>query len=168
MKITTNTVVSFHYILTSGENEEDKREVENSYNAEPTIYLHGASNIIAGLESALAGKSTGDKLAVSLEPIDAYGLHNPKNVQRVTMKHLVLQGKSKLRPRPGMVAQLNTEEGMRSVTIVKAGRHSADVDTNHPLAGKTVHFDIEILDVRAATEEEIAHKHAHGPGGHQH
>ena len=67
-----------------------------------------------------------------------------------------------------MVVQLNTAEGRVPVTVVKAGRHSADVDTNHPLAGQTLSFDIEIMEVRAATEEEIAHKHAHGPGGHHH
>ncbi len=168
MKITTNTVASFHYILREGESDDDKKEVENSRDGEPTVYLHGAANIISGLEKALQGKSAGDTLEVRLEPLDAYGLHNPKNIQRVPMKHLVLHGKGKHKPRPGMLAQLNTEEGMRSVTIVKAGRHSAEVDTNHPLAGKTVHFDIEVVDVRAATEEEIAHGHAHGPGGHQH
>ena len=168
MKITTNTVASFHYILREGTSDEDKKEVENSHNGEPTVYLTGAKNIISGLEKALEGKSAGDTLEVSLEPLDAYGLYNSKNIQRVPMKHLVLHGKGKLKPRSGMLAQLNTENGMRSVTIVKAGRHSAEVDTNHPLAGKTVHFDIEIVDVRTATEEEIAHGHAHGPGGHQH
>ena len=168
MKIAANTVVSFHYTLREGEADDDKKNVENSRDGKPTLYLHGASNIIAGLEKALAGKSTGDTLEVSLAPREAYGLHNPKNIQRVPMKHLVLQGKGKIRPKPGMLAQLSTSEGMRSVTIVKAGRHSAEVDTNHPLAGKTVHFDIEVMEVRPATEEEIAHGHAHGPGGHQH
>ena len=168
MKIAPNTVVSFHYVLREGEADSEKTEVENSNSGEPTLYLHGSSNILPGLEQALEGKSIGDTLEVSLKPQDAYGLHNPKNVQRVPMKHLVLQGKGKARPRAGMLAQLNTSEGMRSVTIVKAGRHSAEVDTNHPLAGKTVHFDIEVADIRQATEDEIAHGHAHGPGGHQH
>ncbi len=168
MKIAANTVVSFHYTLREGEADDDKKDVENSRDGEPTLYLHGASNIIAGLEQALADKSTGDTLEVSLPPLEAYGLHNPKNIQRVPMKHLVLPGKGKARPKPGMLAQLSTSEGMRSVTIVKAGRHSAEVDTNHPLAGKTVHFDIEVIAVRSATQEEITHGHAHGPGGHQH
>lgn len=168
MKITPNTVVSFHYSLHEGEEGQERTEVENSHKSEPTTYLHGASNIIAGLESALEGKVIGDSVSVSLAPQDAYGLRDPGNVQRVPMKHLVLQGKGKLRPKPGMLAQLNTSEGMRSVTIIKAGRHSAEVDTNHPLAGKTVHFEIEVSQVRAASEEEISHGHAHGPGGHQH
>jgi len=67
-----------------------------------------------------------------------------------------------------MVVKLNTSEGQVPVTVVKAGRHSADIDTNHPLAGQTLTFDVEIMDVRAATEEEVAHGHAHGVGGHQH
>ncbi len=168
MKITPNTVVSFHYSLSEGEEEQSRTEVENSHKSEPTTYLHGASNIIAGLEKALEGKVVGDAVSVSLAPQEAYGLRDPGNVQRVPMKHLVLQGNGKLRPKPGMLAQLNTSEGMRSVTIIKAGRHSAEVDTNHPLAGKTVHFDIEVSEVRAASEEEVAHGHVHGPGGHQH
>ena len=168
MKIAPNTVTSFHYILSTGKADDEKVEVENSHNGEPTVYLHGASNIISGLEKALEGRTVGDTLMVSLPPEEAYGIHNPKNIQRVPMKHLTLQGKGKAKPRAGMLAQLSTSEGMRSVTIVKAGRHSAEVDTNHPLAGKTVHFDIEIVGVRKATEEEITHRHAHGPGGHQH
>lgn len=168
MKITPNTVVSFHYSLYEGEEGQERTEVENSHKSEPTTYLHGASNIIAGLERALEGKVVGDAISVSLAPQDGYGLRDPANVQRVPMKHLVLQGKGKPRPKPGMLAQLNTSDGMRSVTIIKAGRHSAEVDTNHPLAGKTVHFEIEVAQVREASEEEIAHGHAHGPGGHQH
>ena len=80
------------------------------------------------------------------------------------MKHLVFQGKLQA----GKVAQLNTREGKRAVTVLKVGRHSADIDTNHPLAGQTLIFDVEILDVRAASADELAHGHAHGPGGHQH
>ncbi len=82
----------------------------------------------------------------------------------IQIKPLVFKGKL----RPGAVVQMNTGEGMRPVTVSKAGRHSADVDTNHPLAGQTLSFDIEIAEVRAATAEEMSHGHAHGPGGHQH
>ena len=84
--------------------------------------------------------------------------------KRVPVKHLLFKGKL----RPGMVVQLNTSDGRIPVTVVKVGRHSADIDTNHPLAGQALSFDIEVVDVRAATEEEVAHGHAHGPGGHQH
>lgn len=160
MQITRDTVATFHYTLSNDASE----ELETSRDGEPTAYLHGANNIITGLESALEGTSSGDKLTVTLQPEEAYGDRDPKRQQRVPVKHLVFKGKL----RPGMVVQLNTGDGMRPVSIVKAGRHSADIDTNHPLAGQALLFDIEILDVRAATAEEIAHGHAHGVGGHQH
>jgi FKBP-type peptidyl-prolyl cis-trans isomerase SlyD len=91
-------------------------------------------------------------------------MRNPDKMQRVPVKHLAFRGKLEA----GKVVQLNTAEGMRAVTVVKAGRHSADIDANHPLAGQTLTFDLEIVDLRPATPEEIAHGHAHGPGGHHH
>ncbi|MCB1699792.1 MAG: peptidylprolyl isomerase [Pseudomonadales bacterium] len=160
MKIESDTVVTFHYTLRN----EAGTELESSRGSEPSVYLHGANNVIRGLESAMAGREKGDVFTASLSPVDAYGLHNPGRVQRVPVKHLAFRGKLAA----GKVVQMNTGEGMRPVTVVKAGRHSADVDTNHPLAGQTLEFDIEILDLRAATAEELAHGHAHGPGGHHH
>ena len=80
------------------------------------------------------------------------------------VKHLIFKDKLK----PGMAVQLNTSQGAVPVTVIKAGRHSADIDTNHPMAGRTLTFDVEVLDVREASAEELAHGHAHVPGGHQH
>lgn len=160
MKIEPEAVVSFHYTLRSEAGE----ELESSRQGEPSVYLHGANNVIRGLESAMAGRAAGDVFSATLEPEEAYGVRNPEKVQRVPVKHLVHKGKLQA----GKVAQLNTREGMRAVTVLKVGRHSADIDTNHPLAGQSLTFDIEILDVRPATAEEVAHGHAHGPGGHQH
>ena len=160
MKIESGTVVSFHYKL---RNEEGK-ELESSRGSEPSVYLHGANNIIRGLEKAMAGRESGDVFTVSLAPADAYGMHNPDKIQRVPVKHLLFKGKLQV----GGVVQLNTSRGRVPVTVVKAGRHSADIDTNHPLAGKPLVFDIEVVAVRAASAEERAHGHAHGPGGHQH
>lgn len=160
MNIAANTVVTFHYTLRNEANE----ELETSRGGEPTAYLHGANNIIRGLESAMVGKEAGDVFTATVAPEDGYGLHNPKKQQRVPAKHLVFKGKLKA----GDVVQLNTQEGRRAVTVIKAGRHSADVDTNHPLSGQTLSFDVEIMEVRAATADEKAHGHAHGPGGHQH
>ena len=160
MNIAPETIVVFHYTLRNKEGE----ELESSRGADPTAYLHGANNIIPGLETAMAGKTAGDVFSSTVTPEQAYGLHNPEKVQRVPVKHLLFKGKL----RPGMVVQLNTSDGRIPVTVTKAGRHSADVDTNHPLAGQSLTFDIEIVDVRAATAEELSHGHAHGPGGHHH
>ncbi|NCF19472.1 MAG: peptidylprolyl isomerase [Haliea sp.] len=160
MNIAPETVVVFHYSLRNEEGE----ELESSRGADPTAYLHGANNIIPGLETAMTGKSAGDIFSATVAAEQAYGLHNPEKVQRVPVKHLLFKGKL----RPGMVVQLNTSDGRIPVTVTKAGRHSADIDTNHPLAGQSLTFDIEIVDVRAATAEELSHGHAHGPGGHHH
>ena len=160
MHIGPETVVVFHYTL----RDEDGTELETSRGADPSAYLHGASNIIPGLESAMAGKAAGDVFSTTVAPADAYGLRNPDKVQRVPLKHLVFKGKL----RPGAVVQLSTSEGMRAVTVTKAGRHTADIDTNHPLAGQTLTFDVEVVELRAATAEELTHGHAHGPGGHHH
>ena len=160
MNIAAKTVATFHYTL----RDEEGTELESSRGSDPSVYLHGANNIIRGLESAMAGKETGDIFSATVAPEDAYGLRNPEKTQRVPMKHLSFKGKL----RPGMVVQLSTDDGMRAVTVIKAGRHSADIDTNHPLAGQTLTFDIEIVDVRDASPEELTHGHAHGPGGHHH
>jgi FKBP-type peptidyl-prolyl cis-trans isomerase SlyD len=160
VQIGPETVVGFHYTL----RDESGTELENSHDSEPTAYLHGANNIIPGLESAMTDKAAGDAFTATIEPAEGYGLRNPEKVQRVPIKHLVFKGKLRV----GAVVQLNTAEGTRAVTVNKAGRHSADIDTNHPLAGKTLSFEIEIIEVRAATAEELAHGHAHGAGGHHH
>lgn len=160
MKIEPKTVVVFHYTL----RDEAGKELESSRGADASAFLHGANNIIPGLEAAMTGHETGDVFTATVESAQAYGLRNPEMSQRVPVKHLVFKGKL----RPGMVAQLNTSEGRRPVTVTKVGRHSADIDSNHPLAGQTLTFDIEIVEVRSASAEELAHSHAHGPGGHHH
>lgn len=160
MQIADNTVVSFHYDLL----DEAGESLESSRGDAPTVYLHGANNIIRGLERAFSGREAGESFSVKLAPEDAYGLRNDELTQRVPIKHLVYQGKL----RAGMVAQVNTSEGRRSVTVLKVGRHAADIDANHPLAGRALQFNVEVTGVREADPEEIAHGHAHGPGGHQH
>lgn len=160
MHIGPETVVTFHYTL----RDESGTELETSRGGEPTAFLHGANNIIPGLETAMTGRENGDTFSATVSPAEGYGERREDSVQRVPAKHLVFKGKL----RPGDTVQLNTRDGLRAVTVVKAGRHSVDVDTNHPLAGQTLVFDIEITDVRAATAEEVSHGHAHGPGGHQH
>jgi len=94
-------------------------------------------------------------------PADGYGLRNVNNTQRIPTKYLKHEGKLSA----GQTINVNTDKGVKPGTIIKVGKFNADVDMNHPLAGKNLHFDVEIIDIRAATEEEIAHGHVHGSGG---
>ncbi len=164
MNIAADTVVSFHYRL----QDEAGEELENSHDSTPTLYLHGHDGIIAGLEKALEGKAAGDSVNLTLAPQDAYGLRVENSEQRVPIKHLVLDAKTKRNLKKGMVVAVQTEHGSRPMVVLKAGKFNVDLDTNHPLAGRTLTFDIEIVDVREATPEELSHGHAHGVGGHQH
>lgn len=161
MQIEKDRVVSFHYRLA----DESGQPLEDSHSGDTVLYLHGHRNIIPGLEQALEGKTTGDTVEVTLPPERAYGLRRDNAVQRVPVKHLLQRPKQL---RPGKVVQINTSEGAREAVVVKVGKFNIDVDTNHPLAGKTLCFTMEVTDVRAASDEEIAHGHAHGVGGHQH
>ena len=163
MNISDKSVVSFHYTL----KDDQGQQIETSQGGESSLYLHGADNIIPGLEKAMEGKTVGDSFEVTVEPAEAYGMRNEELTQRVPMKHLIKKGPGK-KVKRGDVVQVNTEQGMRSVTVLKAGRHTADIDANHPLAGKTLTFEVEIADIRKATAEEVEHGHAHGIGGHQH
>lgn len=160
MQISKNSVVSFHYSLKNAQGD----ELENNQAEDPTLYLHGANNIIPGLEKAMEGRSAGDSFEVDLSPADAYGERRDDMAQRVPAKYLKHEGKL----RPGQTVRINTDKGMRSATVIKVGKFSVDVDMNHPLAGQQLHFSIQIADVRQATAEEVQHGHAHGVGGHQH
>lgn len=160
MNIAKDCVVAFHYRLS----EAGGTEIETSRDGEPTLYLHGHRNTLPALEEAFEGRAAGDTFSVTLAPEQAYGFRRDGNTQRIPIKHLI----GKVKPKPGMVVSVSTEQGVRQVTVVKVGKFNVDVDTNHPLADKTLTFDIEITDVRAASAEEISHGHAHGAGGHQH
>ncbi len=162
MNIEDKKVVSFHYTLT----DEDGETLDTSRErGEPMSYLHGANNIIPGLEKALAGREAGESFEVSIPPEEAYGERRDANVQRLPLKKL---GVKPNQLQPGMILNLQTNQGPAQVTVLKVGRFNVDVDANHPLSGHTLNFDVEIVEVRDATEEEQEHGHAHGPGGHQH
>jgi len=163
MKIEKNKVVSFHYTLM-----ENDQVLEDSHDGHAIAYLHGFNNMIEGVEEAMAGREQGENFSVTLPPEKAYGLRNENAIQRVSINHVMKPSKKKMKYKPGMIIQLNSNEGPREVVVVKAGLKTLDVDTDHPLAGKTLSFNIEITDVREATAEEIAHGHAHGDGGHHH
>lgn len=160
MQIANQHVVRFHYTLKNDAGE----VIESSRDKQPMTYLHGQNAIIPGLEKALEGKALGETFSVTILPEEAYGPRRENAVQRVPIKHL--QGAKKWKP--GMIARVNAEQGQLQVQVVKVGKFMADVDINHPLAGKALTFDIEVLEVRQATPEEIDHGHAHGEGGHHH
>ena len=160
MQVEKDRVVSFHYNLMTSESTMS----ESSKDGDPMVYLHGHGGLISGLEKEMQGKRQGDKFAVSVNPEDAYGLRRENATERIPIKRLHYKGKL----RPNMVAGIETEHGLQEVTIIKVGKFNADVDLNHPLAGLTLNFEVEITDIREATAEEIQHGHAHGPGGHQH
>lgn len=164
MKIENNSVVRFHYTVSeAGSSGAGQVALESSKEGEPLSILVGHGNIIPGLEQALDGHQAGDRFGVDVAAAQAYGEHRDGLSQRVPKKHFSGQ-----RLQPGMQVLLNTNFGPRPVTVQKVGLSVVDVDLNHPMAGKDLHFDIEILDVRAATDAEREHGHVHGEGGHQH
>lgn len=160
MQIAENTVASFHYTLTNDAGE----VLDTSRGREPLVYLHGAGNIVPGLEEAMAGRKPGDSFKVDVAPEDGYGNHHEGLVQDVP--RAAFQGVDEIEP--GMSFQANTPQGVHSVTVTKVTSDTITVDGNHPLAGQTLHFDVEVTDVRAASAEELAHGHVHGAGGHHH
>lgn len=160
MNVSEETVVSIHYTL-----KDDKGQVlDSSSGGEPLSYLHGAGNIIPGLEEALEGKTTGDKFKVTLPPEKGYGERDERLVQAIPKN----QFQNADRLQPGMQFQINSQGGPMILTVVEVKDNEVVVDGNSPLAGATLHFDVEITEVRKATEEELEHGHVHGPGGHHH
>jgi len=160
MQIEKNCVVQFHYSMWEGKGE----ILETSRNAEPVTYLHGHGGIFEGVEESLQGKQKGDRVEVVLPPEQTFGIPRLDAQQRVSKKYLKQAGKYKV----GDAVPLQTENGVKLVTVVKVGHSTVDIDTNHPFAGKVLHFDIEVIEIREATAEEISHGHVHGPGGHHH
>jgi len=160
MQIAKDAVVLFHYAVS----EPGQPAIESSRDGEPLAILAGHGNIIPGLEAALLGRSAGERFEVTVAPGEAYGERVETLIQRVPKKYL----RDAANLRPGMRTLVQTSQGQRMAVVLKVGMSVVDLDMNHPMAGKTLSFDIEVVDVRAASEEELAHGHVHGPGGHQH
>ena len=163
MKISKGTVVQFHYRIKDLEG----KELESNFGDQAVAYLHGYNNMMPGIESSLESMSKGDELEVELEAAETYGEIQANSEQRISVKHLQ-SAEKKPKWKAGMTAVVNSEQGQREVTIIKAGKFMVTIDTNHPLAGKTLQFELQVEDVRAATDEEVQHGHAHGAGGHHH
>ena len=153
-------VVRLHYELTdpSGTRLGSTRE------GDPHAILFGHGGVLPGVERAIAGRSAGERFQVVLQAEEAFGVRVRGAARRISKKHLL--GPKRLAP--GMMVHVRTREGPRPATVLKVGSSVVDIDTNHPLAGVTVHADLEIVDIRAADRDEIAHGHAHhdGVGGH--
>lgn len=162
MKVEANKVVAFHYTVGEG----GAQAVESSRDrGEPLAFLVGRGGLIPGLEKALIGRQAGERFEVAVTPAEAYGERREDFTQRVPKKYF----RNAEQLKPGMTTVLSTREsGQRQVTVRKVGSSVVDVDLNHPLAGKTLTFDVEIVDVRDATPEELAHGHAHGVAGDGH
>ncbi|MGY3039326.1 FKBP-type peptidyl-prolyl cis-trans isomerase SlyD [Rhodanobacter sp. TND4EL1] len=160
MQIAPNSVAAFHYTLTDDEGQ----VIDSSTGRDPLTYLHGKGQIVPGLEKQMEGRAVGDKFNVDVAPEEGYGVHQPELMQQVPRE--AFQGVEDIQP--GMQFQGNGPEGQINVTVSKVENGIVFVDANHPLAGKTLHFAIEVADVRDATAEELEHGHVHGAGGHQH
>ena len=161
LQIAGECVVSIHYKLTNDAWE----TLDSSEGAEPLVYLHGASNIIPGLENELTGKDVGASLNVTIQPEDGYGVINEELIQTVSRD--AFQGVDEIEP--GMRFEAAGEDGETQLIVVtEVTEKEVTVDGNHSLAGETLHFDVTVEEVRAATQEELQHGHAHGPGGHHH
>lgn len=147
MKIADQTVAQFHYTLTNKQGE----VLDQSKDDQPLEILIGKGNIIPGLEEAMQDRKVGDEFGVDVAAADAYGAYRPEMVQRVQKKHF---GKG-ARLQVGMPVQVPTKEGARMAWVKKVGMSVVDLDFNHPLADQDLHFEVRVMDVRAATEKEL-------------
>ncbi|HMF44018.1 MAG TPA: peptidylprolyl isomerase [Polyangia bacterium] len=157
MEVGADKAVTIHYTL-----RDDAGEVlDSSEGREGLTYLHGAGNIVPGLEKALDGKQVGDELKVKIAPADGYGERDEENIRKVPRRRLP-EGKIA----PGMRLRLQTDHGPMIVAVTAVEGDYVTIDGNHPLAGMTLHFEVKVVEVRDATAEERTHGHVHGPGGH--
>jgi FKBP-type peptidyl-prolyl cis-trans isomerase SlyD len=160
MQIAKNTVAQIEYTLYAP----DGKVIDSSKGKAPLAYLHGVGQIIPGLEAALDGKSPGESLTVAVPSDQAYGQKNPQLVQSVPRTNF----KGVANIQPGMQFEASTPQGKRVVTVTRVDANEVTVDANHPLAGIDLKFDIKIVGVRLATQQDLDHGHAHGEGGHHH
>jgi FKBP-type peptidyl-prolyl cis-trans isomerase SlyD len=158
LSIKKDSVVTFNYTL----KDDAGTVIDSSEEGHPMAYLHGHGNIVPGLERELEGKNNGDQLSVKVSPADGYGERNKDLIQKVPRR--ALKGIAKITV--GMRLHAQTPQGPQAVTVTNVTGDMVTLDGNHPLAGQNLNFDIGIVEVRDATEEELAHGHVHGPGGH--
>lgn len=158
--IGNNCVVSIHYTLT----DDAGNMLDSSINSEPLHYLHGADNLIPGLENELTGKAVGSAFKVKVPPEDAYGIYNDDLVQTVPLD--LFKGVEEVKP--GMQFETQVANGPELIIVTDVSNGQVTVDGNHPLAGKTLHFDVTVEAIRDATSEELEHGHPHTGHDHHH
>jgi len=158
MKIAKDKVVSIHYTLKNDAGS----IIDSSEQAEPLVYLHGAQNIIPGLEAALEGKVADDALDVSIDALDAYGEYKKELTEVVPSS--MFEGVENIEV--GMEFQTETEQGIQVIRIAAVDGDKVTIDGNHPLAGERLHFDVSVAEVRDASDEELEHGHVHSAGCH--
>lgn len=160
MTINNDKVVQMHYEL-----KNDKGEIlDSSKGREPLTYLHGKGNIIPGLEKQMVDKKVGDKLDATVGPEEGYGIKDDQRIIKVEKSKF--QGDEELAV--GMQIQLEANGQPQVGFVANIDGEEVTLDLNHPLAGETLHFAVEVVDIRDASTEELAHGHVHGAGGHQH
>ncbi len=160
MQVDKHKVVTIDYTLTDNEGN----VLDQSRNGE-FAYLHGADNIIPGLETALDGKETGEEVNVAVPPGEAYGEYNDALKQVVSKEMFPSQNDVE----PGRQFHAQTPEGNPMIiTVTDVSGDDVTIDANHPLAGRTLNFEVKVVDVREPSHEELEHGHVHGPGGHEH
>jgi FKBP-type peptidyl-prolyl cis-trans isomerase SlyD len=159
MEIGKEKVVAIHYTL----RDNAGTVLDSSEGKEPLHYIQGIGSLIPGMEMGLEGRKKGDKLDLKISPENAYGLRDDNAVQQVPQDAFGGQD-----VRIGMQFQAGGEQGKFIVTVTDIQEGMVTVDANHPLAGVELNFQVEVMDVREASEEELAHGHVHGPGGHHH
>jgi FKBP-type peptidyl-prolyl cis-trans isomerase SlyD len=158
MQITKHSVVTIHYTL----RDPAGAVLDSSDGGDPLVYMHGVGGLIPGMESAMEGRSAGDDFTVEIAPEEGYGQRDEAMVQAVPRN--LFQGVDKIEA--GMRFAAQTAEGPRPVVVVAVSDEEVTIDANHPLAGVTLHFTVQVLEVRQATEEEMEHGHAHGAHHH--
>lgn len=160
MQIEQNSVVTLHYTLKDNDGNIIDQSDDGSF-----LYLHGAMNIIPGLENALSGKSAGDEISVKVAPEEGYGEKDPQRIQEVPKE--MFDNADEIQPGVQFHAQ-GPDGNAVVVTVVEVKDEAVVIDGNHALAGVDLNFEVKVVDVREASAEEVEHGHVHGPGGHQH
>ncbi len=156
MIIEKNKAVSIDYVLTN----EDGEILDSTQQQSPMVYLHGANNILPGLEKELEGKGLKGRLRTKIAPADAYGEYDEHLVQIIPLADFPNADRVKA----GVQFEVDTSQGVKIATITKVEESEFTLDLNHPLAGQVLHFDVEVVDIRDATEEEIENGHIHTDG----